>query len=172
MSGEVGRTSSPCCIGGFHLAADFKSHVLRRDEKGFFGIPFKRLLLAGVIGGLAYTFSNIFLSLWAILFGIGIAILALIFTAMRGGLPLWQRLLFGMRGSLLLQAARQPKSLAGQLVRLLDLDVDVMRLQGNAVFAPPTGELDVDLREWITFAYAQETDGLIFVDSPLGGDAS
>ena len=36
----------------------------------------------------------------------------------------------------------------------------------------PSGELDVDLREWITFAYAQETDGLIFVDSPLGGDAS
>ncbi|MEM9955429.1 MAG: hypothetical protein AAF846_27755 [Chloroflexota bacterium] len=56
------------------MAADFKSHVLRRDEKGFFGIPFKRLLLAGVIGGLAYTFSNIFLSLWAIPFGMGIGL--------------------------------------------------------------------------------------------------
>lgn len=154
------------------MAADFKSHVLRRDEKGFFGIPFKRLLLAGVIGGLAYTFSNIFLSLWAIPFGIGIAIIALIFTAMRGGLPLWQRLLFGMRGSLLLQAALQPESLAGHVVRLLDLDVDIIRLEGHSVFAPPSGELDVDLREWITFAYAQETDGLVFVDSPLAGDAS
>jgi hypothetical protein len=28
------------------VAAELKSHVLRRDEKGFMGIPFKRLLLA------------------------------------------------------------------------------------------------------------------------------
>lgn len=154
------------------MAANFKSHVLRRDEKGFFGIPFKRLLLAGVIGGLAYTAFNLFISLWAIPFGLAIAILALIFTGMRGGLPLWQRLLFGIRGSLLLQASHQPKSLAGQVVNLLDMDVNIVHLQGDVVFAPPSGELDVDLREWITFAYAQETDGLIFVDSPLKGDAS
>ena len=31
--------------------ADFKSHVLRRDEKGIFGIPFKRLLGCGLGGG-------------------------------------------------------------------------------------------------------------------------
>lgn len=152
------------------MAADFKSHVLRRDEKGFFGIPFKRLLLAGVVGGLAYTLFNIFVSLWAIPIGVGIAILALVFTGLRGGLPLWQRMLFGIHGSLLLQAARQPKSLAAQIVRLLDMDVEIVRLQGDVVFAPPSGELDVDLREWITFAYAQETDGLVFVDSPLKGD--
>ena len=41
------------------MSADFKSHVLRRDEKGFFGIPFKRLLLAGVGGGLTYTLVNL-----------------------------------------------------------------------------------------------------------------
>lgn len=29
------------------MVAEFKSHVLSRDEKGFMGIPFKRLLLAG-----------------------------------------------------------------------------------------------------------------------------
>ena len=37
------------------MSADFKSHVLLRDEKGFLGIPFKRLLLAAVGGGLVYT---------------------------------------------------------------------------------------------------------------------
>lgn len=154
------------------MAADFKSHVLRRDEKGFFGIPFKRLLLAGVIGGLAYTLFNLFFALWAIPLGIGIAILTLIFTGMRGGLPLWQRLLFGMRGSMLLQAVRQPKSLAGQVVQLLDMDVNIVRLQGDSVFVPTSGKFDLDLREWITFAYPQETDGLVFVDSPLQGDES
>ena len=41
------------------MAADFKSHVLMRDEKGLFGIPFKRLLLAGVGGGLTYTIFNL-----------------------------------------------------------------------------------------------------------------
>ncbi len=41
------------------MAADFKSHVLMRDEKGFMGIPFKRLLLAGVCGGLTYTIARI-----------------------------------------------------------------------------------------------------------------
>ena len=152
------------------MAADFKSHVLRRDEKGFVGIPFKRLLLAGVIGGLSYSIVNIFISLWSIPIGVGVAIVALIFTGMRGGLPLWQRLLFGMRGSLLLQASRQPKSIAAQIVRFLDMDVHHVRLQGEQVFAPPSGEIEVDLREWITFAYAQETDGLVFVDSPIKGD--
>ena len=33
------------------MAVDFKSHVLLRDEKGLFGIPFKRWLGAGVGGG-------------------------------------------------------------------------------------------------------------------------
>jgi len=37
------------------MAADFKSHILSRDEKGFGGIPFKRLLFGGIAGGLTYT---------------------------------------------------------------------------------------------------------------------
>jgi hypothetical protein len=50
---------------------------------------------------------------------------------------------------------------------MLDMPVALMRLDGARVFAPPTPNMDVDLREWITFAHAQETDGLVFVDSPL-----
>jgi hypothetical protein len=37
------------------MAADFKSHILSRDEKGFGGIPFKRLLFGGIAGGFTYT---------------------------------------------------------------------------------------------------------------------
>lgn len=32
------------------MAADFKSHILSRDEKGFGGVPFKRLLFGGIAG--------------------------------------------------------------------------------------------------------------------------
>ena len=42
-----------------------------------------------------------------------------------------------------------------------------MRLDGARIFAPPTPSLDIDLREWITFAHARERDGLVFVDSPM-----
>lgn len=154
------------------MAADFKSHVLRRDEKGLFGIPFKRLLLAGVIGGLIYTISNLFLALWSIAIGVVAALLTLIFTGLRGGLPLWQRLLFRVHGSILLQASQQPDSIVGQFVNLLDMDVRIVQLNSHVIFASPSGEVDVDLREWITFAHAQEVDGLVFVDSPLQGQHS
>jgi hypothetical protein len=86
------------------MAADFKSHVLLRDEKGFFGIPFKRLLLGGVGGGLTYTLCNIVMPAWAIPAGVVLAIFVLVMTGTRGGLPLWQRLLYRVRGSLLLAA--------------------------------------------------------------------
>ncbi len=149
------------------MAADFKSHVLLRDEKGLFGIPFKRLLLAGVSGGLTYTIFNIALPGWSIPVAIITGLLTISLTGLRGGIPLWQRLIYRLRGTLLLLAARYPRSPIGQLTAMLELPVDRVRLDGVRVFAPPSPNLDVDLREWITFAHAQETDGLVFVDAPL-----
>jgi hypothetical protein len=152
------------------VAANFKSHVLRRDEKGFFGVPFKRLLLAGVGGGLTYTIVNLALRQWSIPAAVIVAIAIVVLTGPRGGLPLWERLLYRLRGSLLLAAARQPRSLIAQLTHTLDLPLDLVRLDGAQVFAPPTPNVEVDLREWITFATAPDADhddGLVFVDSPL-----
>jgi len=149
------------------LAADFKSHVLLRDEKGLFGIPFKRLLLAGVGGGLTYTIFNLALTAWAIPVAVITALAIVILTGLRGGIPLWNRLVYRLRGTLLLIAVRFPRSPLGQLTEMLDLPTDLVRLDGARVFAPPTGNIDIDLREWITFAYASEEDGLVFVDAPL-----
>jgi hypothetical protein len=149
------------------LAADFKSHVLLRDEKGFFGIPFKRLLLAGVGGGLTYTVFNLALRGWSIPVAVITALLIVILTGPRGGIPLWTRLVYRLRGMLLLNAARAPRSSLGRLAEALDLPVDLVRLDGARVFAPPVGSVDIDLREWITFAHAGEKDGLVFVDAPL-----
>jgi hypothetical protein len=152
------------------MAADFKSHVLLRDEKGFFGIPFKRLLLGGVGGGLTYTFCNIVMPGWAIPAGVVLAIFVLIMTGTRGGLPLWQRLLYRVRGSLLLAAARDTKGLFGSLAKSLELPIELVKLDAAVVFAPAQPNYDIDMREWVTFARAAEADrddGLVFVDAPM-----
>jgi hypothetical protein len=149
------------------MAADFKSHVLLRDEKGLFGVPFKRLLLAGVGGGLTYTLFNLALPGWSIPVAIVATLGLVLLTALRGGIPLWRRLIYRLRGSMLLSAARYPRSAIGRLTEALELPVELARLDGARVFAPPSANLDIDLREWITFAHAREADGLVFVDAPM-----
>lgn len=152
------------------MAADFKSHVLLRDEKGFLGIPFKRLLLAGVGGGLTYTVFNIALPNLSIPAGVVLALVVLVMTGTRGGLPLWQRLLYRLRGSLLLAAAQDNDGLFAQLGRSLELPVELVKLDAAVVFAPAHPNYDIDMREWVTFARAAEADdddGLVFVDAPM-----
>ncbi|MEO1438750.1 MAG: hypothetical protein AAFV33_00010 [Chloroflexota bacterium] len=149
------------------MAADFKSHVLRRDEKGVFGVPFKRLLLAGVGAGLTYATLNMVLALWSLPVAGVVGLLTIILTGPRGGIPLWNRLVYRGRGTLVLLAVRHPRGLAARVTDLLNLPTDRVRLNGARVFAPPTGQIEVDLREWITFAHAGEEDGLVFVDAPL-----
>jgi len=150
------------------MSADFKSHVLRRDEKGLFGVPFKRWLLAGCGGGLVYTVTNMMATSWAIPIAGITAVSLLVFTGSRGGIPRWQRWWYHLRGMLLLGAARQADGWQSWLATTLELPVGLVQLEGAQVFAPPQSAVEIDLREWITFAHAAETDGLVFVDAPLG----
>jgi len=152
------------------MAADFKSHVLMRDEKGFLGIPFKRLLLAGVCGGLTYTVARIAAPDWSIPVGVVLALFVLIMTGTRGGLPLWQRLTYRVRGSLLLAAARDLQGVFGHIGRSLELPMELVKLDGAVVFAPAQPTYDIDMREWVTFARAAEADrddGFVFVEAPM-----
>jgi hypothetical protein len=152
------------------MAADFKSHVLRRDEKGFAGIPFKRLLLAGVSGGMVLVISRFALGNLAFVVAVLTVVLTLALTGPRGGLPLWQRLVYRLRGSLMLAAARRPTSPIGRLGVALDVPAGLVALDAEAVFAPPEGEVEADMTEWITFARAAEADhdaGLVFMEKPL-----
>lgn len=154
------------------MAADFKSHILSRDEKGFGGIPFKRLLFGGIAGGLTYTVFRLALPNIAIPVGIVVALVMIVMTAPRGGLPLWLRLWLNLRGSLLLAAAANPSGLAAELAKMLSLSTDTAVLDGGSVFAPPAGLVEVDLSEWVTFARARDLDrgdGLVFVGAPLHG---
>jgi hypothetical protein len=156
------------------MAADFKSHILSRDEKGFGGIPFKRLLFGGIAGGLTYTVFRLALPNIAIPVGIVVALVMIVMTAPRGGLPLWMRLGFNLRGSILLAAAENPVGMAAEVAKLLSLPTDAAGLDGHRLFAPPAGLVEVDLSEWVTFARARDLDrgdGLVFVGSPLEEEA-
>ncbi len=79
----------------------FKSHILRRDEKGMFGIPFKRLLGSGLGGGLIITVTKIPLPTLSIPLGVVGTILILILTTPRGGIPRWQRMVYDWRWRLM-----------------------------------------------------------------------
>jgi hypothetical protein len=154
------------------MAADFKSHILSRDEKGFGGIPFKRLLFGGIAGGLTYTVFRLALPNIAIPVGIVVALVMIVMTAPRGGLPLWMRLLLNLRGSILLGATANPTGMAAELAKMLNLSTETAVLDGSLVFAPPAGLVEVDLSEWVTFARARDLDrgdGLVFVGAPLQG---
>src|SRR5260221_14478580 len=78
--------------------ATFKSNVLVREEKGFAGIPFKRIMLAFMGGALAYMFSRFVVGGWSALVGVATAGLTGILNPPRGGIPLLQPLLYRLRG--------------------------------------------------------------------------
>ena len=152
------------------MAANFKSHVLLRDEKGFFGIPFKRLLLTGVSGGMGYTLVRMASPELSVVAGVVLALAALFLTGLRGGLPLWQRMIYRVRGAFLLAAVHDRKGLLGQAARALDLPVDLVRLDAAVIFAPAQPTYDLDMREWVSFARTAEADrddGLVFVSAPM-----
>lgn len=149
------------------MSAEFKSHILRRDEKGFFGVPLKRLLLAGVGGGLGYTLVQMLLRQGSIPFGMGLAVLLLILTGTRGGIPLWQRIGYALRGSLLIAAARRPNSLFAKLAATWRLSLQTILLDSAMLFTSDD-DRGIDLREWMTFVHARdaEADGLSFLSTP------
>jgi hypothetical protein len=151
--------------------AEFKSNVLLRDEKGFAGIPFKRLVLAGVGACLMYSLGKLTISNWAIPLAVVGGILLLVMTSPRGGIPRWQRLMYRFRGSLIIAMADQPASLAASLGRLFELRTEYVVLDSTKIFSPveDAGAGDVVWSEWVTFSevrHAKAHDGLVIVEGP------
>ncbi len=147
------------------MVAELKSHVLRRDEKGMFGIPFKRLLGAGVGGVVIFMVARILFPIGAIPFGFVGFIGLLILSAQSGGLSLYTRLLYRVRGWLIIAAASQPDSLIAQVAETMELPTHLVMLDGAQVYAPPEKAVEVDLSQWETYAAPDEDgQGLVFVE--------
>ncbi len=150
------------------MVAEFKSHTLSRDEKGFAGVPFKRLMLAGVGGGLTYTLGKFVVPDWAVLLAVGVGLLLIILSATRGGIPRWQRMLYQVRGGLMLASLQRPESVRGKFARFLELPTHLVKLEGSALFAPPQNPNTGDWAEWVTFARvadADQGDSLTFMEA-------
>lgn len=147
------------------MVAELKSHVLRRDEKGMFGIPFKRLLGAGVGAVVIFMVARFIMPLGAIPLGFGGFITLLILSAQSGGLSLYTRLLYRVRGWLIIMAASQPHSLIAQAAETLELPTHLVILDGAQVYAPPEKAVEIDLSQWETYAAPDEDgQGLVFVE--------
>ncbi len=154
-------------IEGF---AEFKSHVLRREEKGMFGIPFKRLLFSALAGGAVTTITKIPLPDLSVLLGIASVFVFLFLTAPRGGIARWKLILFGVRWQLMSAAVLTPKSLAGSIGQALGFPGEGLDIDGDVVFKPDSDSAPrTALTDWISFARYDSSDtaeGLVFSPTP------
>jgi len=148
------------------MTVEIKSHIIRRDEKGFFGIPFKRLLLAGMVGGGTVMFTqNLFGSGFGIGFAVVVTISTLIMTASRGGVPAWKRLRYSLAARLLL-AANQDTALR-QITDLLNISPNQINLDSTHLFGSQHSPTLTRPEEWVVYTDLDK-HGLTLVDSPTG----
>ncbi len=152
------------------MVADFKSHILRREEKGAFGIPFRRLLFAGMAGGISYSILQGFGPLTGVPVALFAGIAYLILSAPQGGIARWQRFLFGVQGWLMLVALNAPQSLVGQIAHVLHLTDNALMLDGNELFHAENVASQNSLHDWVVYTRASDTDGLAVQDRALTKD--
>src|SRR5260221_8576788 len=148
----------------------FKSHILRRDEKGMFGIPFKRLLGSGLGGGLIITVTKIPLPTLSIPLGVVGTILILILTTPRGGIPRWQRMVYDWRWRLMVAAVSAPHSLLGNFGLMFQVPAEPTGINGDAAFNPSDEPGPrTELTDWVSFANpgdAEHDEGMVFSKKP------
>jgi len=151
--------------------ATFKSNVLVREEKGFAGIPFKRIMLGFMVGALAYMFTRFVAGNLSVFLGVGAAVLAIVMTAPGGGIVLWQRLLYRLRGRLIMAQIQSPASTLASLGKFLELHTDALVFSGEDLFKLPEDDKAelVDWSEWQTFTEVSEAirgEGVQIVEGP------
>jgi hypothetical protein len=158
------------------MAAQFKSNVRLREEKGFGSISMKRLIFSGVgavfifMGSRMTPLAAFALPILVISFGV-----LLMLSGSRGGIPLWQRLLLGWRARLLLAAQDDLDGLAAQLVVALNLHPSDTRFNARNLYSKQRSLVAPKSSEWAIFnevSEAQNGDArFLFVDA-IALDAS
>ena len=139
-----------------------KSHVLRREEKGFAGIPFKRLMMAAMGGAMVYMITSSTGTLSMVLSGVS-GLLVIVLTTPGGGLPLWQRLWYAIRARLMLTSFGQPTGLTARISQWLGLPVNQIEIDGNQVFRAEAEVQLTRIEDWQFFTHGT---GLTFAPPP------
>ena len=132
--------------------AEFKSHVLKRDEKGVFGIPFKRLLGCGLGAGALLTGLRMVLPDLAAMISAVSFVVLLVLTAPRGGIARWRQLVYALRWWLLTASALAPKSMGGQLARALGVPGESIDIDADTLFQVEDDAPRTDLSDWVSFS--------------------
>jgi hypothetical protein len=141
------------------MAAQFKSNIRLREEKGFGSVSMKRLIFCGVGAVLVFMvlrltpLASLSLPLLLLVF-----IVLLLLSGLRGGLPLWQRLLLGWRGQVLLAAWTYPDSLWSQVATGLNIDPAQAHLHSKHLFGHAPRQHHVPYEEWVLFADLTEAE--------------
>ena len=149
--------------------ADFKSHVTRREEKGVFGIPFKRLLGCGLGAGSLFTVLRMALPDVAFIISTVTFIALLFLTTPSGGIARWKHMSYSLRWRLLTAAALTPTSVAGQLAQLLGMPDAGIDLDADKLFQAEDDTPHTDLSDWVSFTNplsALPNDQLSFYAAP------
>ncbi|MCA9881997.1 MAG: hypothetical protein KC546_08620 [Anaerolineae bacterium] len=139
------------------MAAQFKSNVRLREEKGFGSISMKRLIFSGTgavflfMGSRMTPFASMSLPIL-----VGCFILLLVLSGSRGGLPLWQRLVLGWRARLLLVASEHPTGAASQIVLALNLNANDTHLRSSDVFQNQKTVLRSKDNRWAIYSDVRE----------------
>ena len=149
------------------MTVEIKSHILRRDEKGLFGIPFKRLLAAGMTGGLVLTLTqNLFGGAVGLALAAAGGLGALVMTASRGGIPFWRRVIYSVRAHLLV-ATLDESSPFHFLARSFELSPDQMLLDAATLFSASESSSVTRLTDWPLYRDPTDPDhGLTLLDKP------
>ena len=149
------------------MTVELKSHVIRRDEKGLFGIPFKRLLAAAMTGGILLSVSqNTIGGAAGLALALGGGFGALVLTGSRGGIPVWRWLVYSARAWLLLTAL-DDQSWLRWLVRAANLSPDLMTLDGARLFKSKQVETVTRLTDWPLYRSPTEPEqAFALSDSP------
>jgi hypothetical protein len=118
------------------MAAHLKSRVLHREEKGFGAVSMKRMIFSFMGSGFVF-FALRFTPLAGLTIPLTLISLGLFFyySGDRYGVPRYQWIFVNWRGSLLLNARKNPRGLSAMLCKSAKWDVSKTVLNGADVFA-------------------------------------
>lgn len=118
------------------MAANLKSRVLHREEKGFGAVSMKRMIFSFMGSGFVF-FALRFTPLAGLTIPLTLLSLVLFFyySGERYGVPRYQWILVNWRGSLLLNACNNPRGLSATLCNWAKWDAAKTVLNGAEIFA-------------------------------------